>query len=63
MKLDLENWSEAETDLILAREIASMLSENLYAEGHEHESQIAYAIIRNIDSALNWIESGLVREA
>ena len=61
MKLELENWSEAEIELINAREIASMLSQSLYTDGHKQDSDVAYAIARNIDSALSWIESGLIR--
>ena len=61
MKLELENWSEAETDLITAKAIVSMLSQTLFVDGHKHESEVAYAVERSIDSALNWIESGMIR--
>ena len=61
MKLELDNWSEAETDLLLAKEVLSMLSESLHHEGHKHESDVAYAVQRLIESGLNWIECGLVR--
>lgn len=62
MKLKLSAWSEAETDLILAKAIAEMLSENLFNEGHlARESEVAYCIIKLIESALEKIEAGATR--
>ena len=61
MKIELDNWSEAEIDLISAKEVASMLCDNLHHDGHKHESDVAYSVQRLIESALCWIECGMVR--
>ena len=63
MRLELENWSEAETDLNMAREILCMLSQSLHNDGLTHESDVVFAAIRMIGSGLSWIECGLVRSA
>ena len=64
MKIKLEAWSDAETDLISAKAIAEMLSENLFNEGyHSNESTVAYSVVRLIESALEKIESGTKRGA
>ena len=60
MKIELDSWSEAEIDLILAKEVAGMLSEALYNEGLKHHSDVAYAVARNIDNALAWVEGGRI---
>ena len=62
MKIELDAWSDAEIDLISAKAIAEMLSENLFNDGHHaRESEVAYSIIRLIESALEKIESGTKR--
>ena len=61
IKIDLQAWSEAESDIISAKEIAAMLSHTLYTDGHKHEADVAYAIVRSIESALAWIEGGRYR--
>ena len=64
MKVDLNNWSEAEMDLTAAKAIASQLSEALFHEGHlQQESDVAYTIVRLIESALGWIADGSLKES
>ena len=58
IKIGWEEWSEAEFDLISAKEVASMLSTALHQNGHKHYSDVAFAIERSIESALVWIEGG-----
>ena len=58
IKIELDSWNEAEIDLESAREIAGMLSHELYLENHKQYSSVAYAIERLIESAQTWIESG-----
>ena len=58
VKIGLEEWSEAEMDLMSAKEVASMLSTALHRDGHKHYSDVAFAIERSIESALVWIEGG-----
>ena len=58
IKIKLNDWSEAESDLNEARCIASMLSTSLFNDGLKQESEIAYAIERRIEAALKHIESG-----
>jgi hypothetical protein len=60
MKIDLENWSEAEIDLIYAAAQAEMLGEMLFNEGRKHQSDVAFSVERSIQAALSWIESGKV---
>ena len=58
IRIKLDAWSEAELDLIEAREIVGMLSSSLFNEGLKHESDVAFAVERRITSALKHIESG-----
>ena len=62
IKLDLDAWSEAELDLIGAKEIACCLSERLFNCDDKQGEQIAYAIARLIESALMHIETGRVND-
>jgi len=63
VKIKLDDWSDAELDLISAKSIASVLSEALFSEGyHREESEVAYAIHRLIESALEKIENGTKRD-
>lgn len=60
IKIELDAWSEAETDFNSAREIAGLLSHELHLEGHKQYSDIAYAIERLIESGLAWIDGGKI---
>ena len=61
LKVDLDSWSEAETDLNSAKEVIGMLSHQLFLEGNKQSSDVAYAAERLIESALSWIDSGRYR--
>ena len=61
MKIELEAWSDAETDLLGAKDILGLLSHELHLEGHKQYSAIAYACERLIESALSSIDCGSIR--
>ena len=63
VKIKLAAWSEAELDLISAKSIAGMLTENLFAEENKPASEVAWSIERLIESALEKIENGTKRGA
>ena len=59
MKIDLDNWSEAEMDFISARAVLSVLNEAMFADGADKVYQDAvWAAYRLIDSGLSWVDSG-----
>ena len=59
MKVDLDNWSEAEMDFIGARDVLSVLSEAMFADGADKVYQGAvWAVYRLVDSGLSWVDCG-----
>ena len=61
VKFELDAWSEAELDIISDKAVAGNLCESLFQGGNKADSEVAYAIVRLLDSALASMESGRVR--
>ena len=61
MKIELDAWSEAEMDFYSALAVMYNLSETLHAEGNQQGHDVAYASVRLIESALAWVQGGIIR--
>ena len=59
MKIDLDNWSEAEDDFLAAKDMLSVLNEAMFSSGVDKVyTGTVWAIPKLIDSGLSWVDSG-----
>lgn len=61
LKIKLEDWSEAELDLVSAKATIGMLSELLFIEENSSASEVAWGVERTINRALKRMEDGFER--
>jgi len=64
MKVDLDNWSDAELDFISAKAVLSVLGEVMHADGSDSDHKdTVFAAYRLIESGLSCVECGLKNPA